>query len=584
MSPDSRGASLSANGAAGNRTIAGPQLNDRMVFRQERVMSQLLQTFPLSTSLPAIPESGAAELSLPTVRATSPASLPLDGLAASYAKEHGSECALSAWSASHFWHGLVIAEILLFCVLTDVHAFLLSLSLFVTGSLFVLITFRLSVVVLSLIANPQITVSRRQVEETLKSELPMYTILVPLYREENVAGGIVRALGRLEYPRHRLDIKLLLEDDDQLTIDAVEKLELGPEYDVIRVRPGHPRTKPKACNYGLERATGEYLVIFDAEDRPEPDQLLKVVHGFRTQSSDVACIQAKLNYYNARENLLTRCFALEYTVWFDMLLPGLQQLNGPIPLGGTSNHFRTEILRSTGGWDPFNVTEDCDLGVRLATRQYRTVLIDSTTFEEANTEVGNWIRQRSRWIKGYMQTQLVHTKEFLGTFRKLGIRKTILFHLSVGGVAAQSLLNLLCWPFLLLFAGLLCWDVLSGRDIWTVIAGSRDEYRSAWKLIYSGGGEDPTWAAVSQFGFAASVVLLLCNVFFVAINLLACRIRNYHDLWLAALLSPFYWLLGSYAAWKGGIQLLHKPHYWEKTIHGLTSLTEPASQEEVSQS
>lgn len=252
------------------------------------------------------------------------------------------------------------------------------------------------------------------------ADLPVYTILVPMYKEPEVAQKIARYMTELDYPQDKLDVKLLLEEDDPETRQKIGEImdKLPSCFEVIvckSVPKGEPKTKPRACNWGLERAKGEYLVIYDAEDRPDGDQLKKAVVAFRRLEKDgkkaVACLQAKLNYFNAKQNALTRFFTLEYTNWFDLFLPGLHALYIPIPLGGTSNHFKTSVIKELGGWDPFNVTEDCDLGMRLARRKYRTEVLDSTTWEEANSRVGNWVRQRSRWIKGYFQTHLVHTRD-----------------------------------------------------------------------------------------------------------------------------------------------------------------------------
>jgi glycosyltransferase XagB len=260
--------------------------------------------------------------------------------------------------------------------------------------------------------------------------LPFYTILVPLYREGNMLPALVTALRALAYPMDRLDIKLVLEADDAETIAAAEALPLESSFEIIRVPPGLPRTKPKACNYAMQFARGEYIVIFDAEDRPEPDQLLKAIAAFRAAPSDVACLQARLNFYNASENWLTCMFALDYALWFDFLLPGLDRLGVPMPLGGTSNHFRTDALRAIHGWDPYNVTEDADLGIRLAQMGYRVTTLDSTTFEEATNELGNWLRQRSRWLKGYMQTWLVHMRRPRGLLKTPALKGFLAFNFS----------------------------------------------------------------------------------------------------------------------------------------------------------
>src|SRR5262249_27281022 len=260
----------------------------------------------------------------------------------------------------------------------------------------------------SLEADHAIAVAARELSE---EELPVYTVLVPMYREARMLPMLAQALRNLDYPLGKLDIKLVLEADDHETIEVARTLGLEGVFDVIRVPPSLPKTKPKACNYALRFARGEYLVIYDAEDRPEPDQLRKVVATFARSSENTACLQCRLNYYNANENWLTRMFTLDYSLWFDQVLPGLERLNVPIPLGGTSNHFKIKVLRDLCAWDPFNVTEDADLGIRLTQKGYRVGIVDSTTFEEAAHQTGNWIRQRSRWIKGYMQTFLVHMRK-----------------------------------------------------------------------------------------------------------------------------------------------------------------------------
>src|SRR6266487_3615371 len=227
---------------------------------------------------------------------------------------------------------------------------------------------------------------------------PRYTILCPLYRETEVVPQFVKAMQTLDYPADKLQILFLTEEDDVETRKAIEAMHLPQHFSIVTVPAGQPRTKPRACNFGLLQATGDYVVIYDAEDIPDPLQLKKAVLTFANHDSDLACVQAKLNYYNTKQNLLTRWFTVEYSLWFDLMLPGMQQTKLPLPLGGTSNHFRMETLRKVGAWDPFNVTEDCDLGLRLARSGLKTTVLDSTTYEEANSQVKTWIRQRSRWI------------------------------------------------------------------------------------------------------------------------------------------------------------------------------------------
>ena len=387
--------------------------------------------------------------------------------------------------------------------------------------------------------EPELPVSDTEVALLDEQLLPRYTILVPLYHEANVLPGLVRSLEGLDYPKTRLDIKLLLEADDPDTIRAARRLALGPHYDLVIVPRSEPRTKPKACNYGLLHARGEYVVIFDAEDRPEPDQLKKAVVAFRKAPPNVACVQAKLNYWNRDQNLLTRWFTTEYSQWFDLFLPGLDATGAPIPLGGTSNHFPLETLLELGAWDPFNVTEDADVGIRLSRRGLRTAMIDSTTYEEANSRLGNLIRQRSRWVKGYIQTWLVHMRHPVRLWRELGTANFLSFQLVVGGTFLTMLMNPLFWGLTTL------WALTEAGFIREIFPG----------IVY----------------FAGSFNLLIGNFVFTYLSVAGTMRRGYSELVKYALLSPLYWALMSIGAWKGLVQLITRPSYWEKTQHGLTA-------------
>lgn len=384
--------------------------------------------------------------------------------------------------------------------------------------------------------------SARSLEEAARllrdEELPRFTVLVPMFREPEVLPILAHALRSLDYPLGKLDIKIVLEEKDDETIAAARALGLEGVFEIVIVPASQPQTKPKACNYALQFARGEYLVIFDAEDKPEPDQLRKVVAAFRRSPPNTACIQCRLNYYNAGENWLTRMFTLDYSLWFDLMLPGLERLGVPIPLGGTSNHFRIDVLRELSAWDPFNVTEDADLGIRLTQKGYRVGVIESTTFEEANCHQGNWIRQRSRWIKGYMQTFLVHTRRPLHLLRSVGPLGVMGFVFFIGGTMLSGLLNPLFW---LIFAG--------------------------WALTQTG---------VFDLVFPPALLwlsllnLLLGNALFIYLSMVAPVRRRWLELAPWALTVPWYWVLMSVAAYKALWQLIRNPFYWEKTQHGLS--------------
>ena len=250
--------------------------------------------------------------------------------------------------------------------------------------------------------------------------LPIYSVLVPLFRETDVLHQLIAALTQLDYPSHLLDIKLILEETDISMHRAVAILGLPKHISVVVVPAGKPQTKPRALNYALQFARGELITIYDVEDLPEPDQLRKAAAAFAMGPAHLACLQAELTFYNAEENWMTRQFTLEYSILFGIILPGLAHEKLPLPLGGTSNHFRTHILRNVGAWDPYNVTEDADLGLRLARHHYTTHVLDSRTFEEANTEFGNWVSQRARWFKGFLQTWLVHMRQPLVLKKEIG--------------------------------------------------------------------------------------------------------------------------------------------------------------------
>ena len=271
--------------------------------------------------------------------------------------------------------------------------------------------------------------------------LPRYTILVPLYKEAAVLGHLLDALERLDYPRAKLDIKLLIEADDDETHLALERLEPGALYDIVIVPRGRPRTKPRALNVGLAYARGDLLTVYDAEDDPDPMQLRRAAAAFAQAPAELACLQCPLAIDNARDGWLAGLFALEYAALFDVLNPGLARLRLPIPLGGTSNHFRVGALRRLHGWDAWNVTEDADMGVRLARMGYGVAMLDAPTWEEAPAKPRDWLAQRRRWMKGWTQTLIVHLRQPLRLARELGALRAAALVAMVAGGALGSLVG-----------------------------------------------------------------------------------------------------------------------------------------------
>ncbi len=400
--------------------------------------------------------------------------------------------------------------------------------------------------------NMQLRFSAEELRAVNEKDLPVYTVLVPVYHEAEVIETLLRCIARFDYPKYKLDVRVLLEEDDAETIAAVQNFSRAEHMEsfvtAVIVPKSQPQTKPKACNYGLLQAKGQYVVIYDAEDRPEPDQLKKAYLAFQKLPEKYVCVQAKLNYYNSGQNFLTRLFTQEYGMWFEDLLVGVMQLDIPVPLGGTSNHFKMSFLRKVGGWDPFNVTEDADLGVRLFKFRYKTMVLDSYTWEEANSSLKGWIRQRSRWIKGYMQTWLVHMRHPGRLYRDLGLRGTVGYHAMIFGTPFLPIVNPLMWTMTIL------WFATRGWWIQFLFPG----------CLY----------------YISMIQLIFGNFIFTYINMIGVysviHTANEHgkaplsySLIKHGLLTPIYWALMSIAAYKACFQLFRHPFYWEKTMHGL---------------
>jgi hypothetical protein len=443
------------------------------------------------------------------------------------------------------WAFIGIIGVVLFCLTMHPAGTLIVISVLINLLYICSIIFKFALTIAGVKSEMLDYVSKREVRKLKDEDLPIYTILIPLFKESAVLPKLNYGLMKLNYPTHRLDIKLLLEQDDLETLNAIKQFTFPAVFDFVIVPNFGPRTKPKACNYGLYCSKGKFLTVYDAEDIPDPDQLKKVVVLFNRESEDVVCVQAALNYYNATENFLTRMFTLEYSYWFDYMLRGMERLKVPIPLGGTSNHFRVDKLRELGGWDPFNVTEDADLGIRASVRGYRVMLVNSTTYEEANRALGNWIRQRSRWIKGYMQTWLVHSRSPIKLIKQIGIKSFLGYNFFIGGTPLIFIIN----PFL--------WGLYF---FWLI-------FRMDWIRTYF----PPVVLYMALFN------LLIGNVLIVYMNMLAVFKRRNYNLTFFALLNPFYWWLHSIASLKALWQLVQNPFYWEKTTHGISKTSSKIS-------
>ena len=401
-------------------------------------------------------------------------------------------------------------------------------------------------------------ITRGEMQWTRDEDFPVYTVLIPVFHEAGVLAQNMRNMYHLNYPKNKLDIKILMEEKDQETINEAKALGLfgSPTkkaegipieeydeflklFDPIIIPGAKVTTKPRACNYGLLRAKGELCVIYDAEDNPDPDQLKKAAIVFLRLPEDVVCLQSKLNFYNADENIITKWFSIEYANWYEFYLQGLDWIEAPIPLGGTSNHFRKKGLDELGRWDPYNVTEDADIGIRLARQKLKTEMIDTYTYEEATLTAKSWVVQRSRWYKGHLQTYLVHMREPKKLFKDLGAKKFLKLQLTFGTSVFIPLINPILWVLLAL---------TSIAPMWF------------------------SWLIPSYLQPLCLFNLIVGNLSYIAIYVVACVRLKKNRYIPYALAMPAYWALLSFASWRGFIQLIRNPFYWDKTSHGVSKV------------
>jgi cellulose synthase/poly-beta-1,6-N-acetylglucosamine synthase-like glycosyltransferase len=377
------------------------------------------------------------------------------------------------------------------------------------------------------------------VAATETKPLPKISVMVPLFHETEIAGALVRRLEKLIYPKALLDVILVLEEKDTLTRDTLANTPLPAWMRVVEVPDGGGvTTKPRALNYALDFCRGEIIGIWDAEDAPAPDQLGRVAEHFAQADDDVVCLQGILDYYNPQANWLARCFTIEYASWFRIVLPGIARLGLVVPLGGTTLFIKRHILEELGGWDAHNVTEDADLGVRITRFGYRTELIRTVTQEEANCRLWPWIKQRSRWLKGFMVTYLVHMRHPRHLLRDIGLKRFLGMQAFFLGTLSQFLLAPVLWSFWMIPFGYL-------HPLQTVASDA---------MLYAVGGL-----------FLATEFLNIC------LGMAAVSGREHRKLIPWTFTMMLYFPLGALAAYKALYELVLNPFYWDKTQHGQSS-------------
>ncbi|WP_241557881.1 glycosyltransferase [Falsirhodobacter deserti] len=434
------------------------------------------------------------------------------------------------------WNNAAVQDPLLLCLILLVAVVILwPASILAVASVWAIISLVLSMGLKLVAAIAAHRANPPPAQPPVMAHLPVVTIIVALYREADIAERLVLRLSKLDYPRDRLEILLAVEERDHLTRQALAHASL-PEWMRVIVTPhGKLKTKPRALNHALTCSRGSIIGIFDAEDAPAPDQIRKMVDRFHAAGPDLGCLQGILDYYNPRTNWIARCFTVEYAALFRVILPGIQRLRMAIPLGGTTLYVRREVLARIGAWDAHNVTEDADLGIRLARHGYRTELVPTVTHEEANCMPLAWIRQRSRWQKGYMMTWIVHMREPRRLWREIGPRGFIGFQIMFFCALSQAILAPVLWSY------------------WLLALGFPHPVTHAL----------PGWSVVALVG-----MFLMTEAINITIGILALRKTGHrmNPLWVPTLL--FYYPLATISVYKALWEMVAKPFYWDKTSHG----------------
>lgn len=363
-------------------------------------------------------------------------------------------------------------------------------------------------------------------------DLPVYSVLIPLRDEAHMVQQMAKATRALDYPAEKLDIVFVVESESPKTIAAVEALLADARFSLVVVPKCPPYTKPKALNFVLPLARGEHIVVYDAEDVPDPGQL-RLAASLFAEDFQLECLQAELLISKSSRGFLAHMFTAEYAGLFGVLLPAIARAGLPTPLGGTSNHFRTQTLRRIGAWDAFNVTEDADLGIRMARLGLKIENFASATWEEAPETASDWIKQRSRWMKGWIQTLLVHSRRPHKLLADLSWRNLFAFYAFVGGMVVSTAIHAL---FL----------------VATLIV-------LAIQLSLLGA---PSLATLSSF-----LTLIVGYIGAGAIAVIGLERLRRGGAWLAVIGLPLYWLFAWCALLMALYDLLKRPYHWQKTSH-----------------
>jgi cellulose synthase/poly-beta-1,6-N-acetylglucosamine synthase-like glycosyltransferase len=414
-------------------------------------------------------------------------------------------------------------------------------------SMLQLIFFALSLMYLTIIISkiwamilgahyPYVHCSPEEIGSLSPAELPVITVLIPLYKEREIIPQLFRRISEFDYPVEKLDIIFILESTDQETISAFLTAQPPAHFKALLSPNVTPKTKPKALNVAFTKSKGEILVIFDAEILPDVDQLKKAYITFK-QHPEAKYLHGRMNVYNADFNWITHLYDAEFAYFYDYYLPGIVRMGVPIPLSGHSTYFRREVIEKVGGWDSYNIAEDCDIGIRIYRHGFKSgMMLDSFSWEQSTTTIPRWLRQRTRWEQGFIQTSLVHLRFPLLLKTELGSWRNFFWFLYlVPGNVILNILHIFHWGLFFL---------------WIFTHAAFIEFLFPLSTIY-----------FSMLTFIGGNYVLLM------FHMLGLYSRRHYTGVKYALGSLVYWIMLGLATFRAAILFFFRPFSWDKTPH-----------------
>lgn len=398
-----------------------------------------------------------------------------------------------------------------------------------------ILTFKVLMLGRSVRANARV-ITQADLDALSYDELPVVSVFIPLYHENEIIPQIFRYITDFDYPQDKLDIIFILESTDTETAKAFIDMHPPAHFKALLSPDVEPKTKPKAMNVAFKEARGDVLVIFDAEVLPERDQIKRAVATFK-RFPEAKYLHTRMDVYNAEENWITKLYTAEFCYFYHYLMPGLIESKYPVPISGHSTYFRKEVIEKVGAWDAYNVAEDCDIGIRIYRKGFGSgAMLDSHTWEQSTTTIPTWVRQRTRWIQGFIQTSMVQLRYPLLLKRELGSWKNFLvFLFLVPGNVVLNMLNMFQWVMFII------WNTTHAPFL---------------QVAYSG-----------IVLYLATTCFLVGNFLFTFFSMYGLYERKHFRIVPWATLSFAYWIMLGIATFRAALHLFLHPHKWDHTKH-----------------